>query len=190
MKQAKTILNKSGFTFVEAMIVIALFAIIGVSLFSSLSLGLKVWKRATQLNLVERKAILGLERLSTELRRTYNYPSIGFWGEKDHMEFVGIYRDEILNISYQYAPQEKCVYRSGLSMQRSGLTEGSPLRRVFLEVKNFTLSFYGFDTEAGTFTFFDSWNYTKSGIPLAVKVSLTLEDGKGFEKIVAIPIAQ
>lgn len=187
--QNKTI-NK-GFTFVETMIVLALFAIIGVSLFSSMAMGLKIWKRAGTSNFSHRKATLSLERLSAELRQTTNYSSIGFYGEKNHLEFPNIIRDKILNISYMYVPQEKCVIRVSTPKVPAGATqEQNVTRRAIVDVKDFALGFYGPSNETGNFTFLDSWNSTKSGIPLAVKVSLTLEDGKGFEKVITIPIAQ
>jgi len=93
---------KRGFTFVETMIVLALFGILGVALFSSFSMGMKVWKRATSTNLFKRKAVLTLERLSIELRRTFNYPPIAFLGDKAHIEFPGIVANKIYNISYDF----------------------------------------------------------------------------------------
>lgn len=170
---------------------VGIFSIVSVSLFSSFSMGLKVWKRAATLNYSQRKAILGLERLSMELRRTFHYKAIGFWGEKDRLEFASIFQDKIFNISYEYSPLEMCINRSALSLQQMlGQEKEAPARRVMGDVKNMSFSFYGFNAETGNFTFLDNWNYTKSGMPSAVKVSLTLEDGKGFEKIIVIPIAQ
>ena len=187
--QNKTI-NK-GFTFVETMIVLALFAIIGASLFSSMAMGLKIWKRAGTSNFSHRKATLSLERLSAELRQTANYSSIGFYGEKNHLEFPNIVRDKIFNISYTYSPEKKCVVRGSIPKSPAEQTEAkNTTRTVMVDVKDFVLGFYGPSNETGNFTFLDSWNSTKSGIPSAVKVSLTLEDGKGFEKVITIPIAQ
>ncbi|MFH1223107.1 MAG: type II secretion system protein, partial [Pseudomonadota bacterium] len=105
---------KKAFTFVETMIVLALFGILGVSLFSSFSMGMKVWKRATSANLIGRKAVLTIERLSMELRRTFNYAPIGFLGDKAHIEFPGIIGNLIYNLSYDFFPEEKCVKRSGI----------------------------------------------------------------------------
>lgn len=190
-KLARLILSHRGFTFIEVMIVLALFAVISTSLFSSFIMGMKVWKRAAAFSLSQRKALLGLERLSTELRRAYNYPSIGFFGQKGGIEFANIWQDKILDISYNYSSQEMSVSRLSRSRQEIlGLEEESQPRQVIPNVKEFNLGFYGYDNISGNFTFLDSWNYTVSGIPTAVKVSLTLEDGKALEKIITIPIAQ
>ena len=117
------------------MIVLALFGILGVALFSSFSMGMKVWKRATSTNLFKRKAVLTLERLSIELRSTFNYPPIAFLGDKAHIEFPGIIANKIYNISYAFFPEEKCVKRSGISRQEMMGVEvvGIPdNRRLFL----------------------------------------------------------
>ncbi|MEK7849445.1 MAG: type II secretion system protein [Candidatus Omnitrophota bacterium] len=182
---------KKAFTFVETMIVLALFGILGVSLFSSFSMGMKVWKRATSTNLFKRKAVLTIERLSMELRRTFNYASIGFLGDKAHIEFPGIIANKIYNLSYDFFPEEKCVKRSGISRQEMlSLEDGNFSRIVIPQVKDFTLSYYGADNQTGNYTFLESWNNTVAGIPAAVKVSVVLENGTNLEKIITIPIAQ
>jgi prepilin-type N-terminal cleavage/methylation domain-containing protein len=182
---------KRGFTFVETMIVLALFGILGVSLFSSFSMGMKVWKRATSANLVGRKAVLTVERLSMELRRTFNYTPIGFMGNKAHIEFPGIVASKIYNLSYDFFPEEKCVRRSGISRQEMlGIEEGNFSRVVITGVKDLALSYYGTDNQTGNYTFLESWNNTAAGIPAAVKVAIVLEDGTNLEKIITIPIAQ
>lgn len=183
--------SKKAFTFVETMIVLALFGILGVSLFSSFSMGMKVWKRATSANLFKRKAVLTIERLSMELRRTFNYASIGFLGSKAHIEFPGIVANKIYNLSYDFFPEEKYVKRSGISRQGMlGLEDGNFSRIVIPQVKDFTLSYYSADNQTGNYTFLESWNNTAAGIPAAVKVSVVLEDGTNLEKIITIPIAQ
>ena len=182
---------KKAFTFVETMIVLALFGILGVSLFSSFSMCMRVWKRATSTNLFKRKAILTIERLSMELRRAFNYTPIGFMGEKAHIEFPGIVGNKIYNLSYDFFPEEKCVKRSGISRQETlGLEEGNFSRVVIPGVKDFALSYYGADNQTGNYTFLESWNNTAAGSPAAVKVAVALEDGTNLEKIITIPIAQ
>ena len=183
-----------GFTVVETMIVLALFGILGVSLFSSFSMGMKVWKKATSTNLFKRKAVLTVERLSMELRRTFYYAPIGFLGDKAHIEFPGIVSNKIYNLSYDFFPEEKCVKRSGISREEmlgmQGTEKGNFSRVVIPGVENFVLNYYGPDDQTGNYTFLESWNNTAAGIPAAVKVSVALEDGTDLEKIIAIPVAQ
>ena len=184
-------LSLTGFTLVETLIVVALFAVIGVSLLQSFVMGLKVWKAATSPNYSYRKAVIGLERLSSELRQIVNYPTIGFWGERDTCTFANIARDKVYNITYNYSGEDNVFYRTAVSLQElAGQSPASPRRKIIPGVKNFSFSFYGYDNTTGNATFLDSWNYTKSSIPLAVKVACTVEDGREFEKVITIPISQ
>jgi len=192
--------HKNGFTLVETLVVVALFAVIGTCLLSSFLTGLKIWKTTASPNYSWRKAIIGLERLSIELRQTVNvafsrghpnYEPVAFWGDLGHCGFVNIVRDRIYNISYDYSAKEGTLYRSAVSAQEAaGLEPLSPRRKIIPGVKNFSFGFYGIDNTTGDAAFLDSWNYTKSIIPSAVKVAFTQEDGKQFEKVITIPIAQ
>ena len=173
------------------MIVLALFGIIGVSLFSSFTMGLKIWKRATSANVAERKAVIGLERLSTEIRRAAGYPSIGLFGEAAHLDFANIIGDKIYGISYAYAAADKCLYRTATARQPpASETEPVVSRKIMVGVKDMAFSFFRYNNTSGGVNFVDTWNYTASGMPSAVKVFLVLEDGKEFEKVIEVPIAQ
>jgi prepilin-type N-terminal cleavage/methylation domain-containing protein len=184
--------NARAFTLVETMVVVALFAVIGVSLLQSLTMGMKIWKKATQTNFVYRKSLLGMERLAQDLRQTLDYPAIGFFGDKERLDFAALLREKITNVSYIFNPQEKAVFRSGISRQEAlGLAEAKAApREVMAGVKELTFVYYGFDPLANNFTFQEAWNSTKSGVPLAVKTTATLESGEIFEKTIAIPISQ
>jgi prepilin-type N-terminal cleavage/methylation domain-containing protein len=180
-----------GFTLIETLVVVALFAIISVSLFSSFSMGMKVWKWAVSPNASHRKSLLALERLSTELRRTFNYSRIGFFGEKEGISFANIVGGRIYNISYTTNGSDKGFYRQSRSMQEIlGMENETKFRKIVPSVKDATFAFYGFDNEKGHADFLDAWNYSRSGLPAAVKVSLELEDGETFEKIILIPVGQ
>lgn len=183
---------KKGFTFVETMVVLALFGILGVSLFSSFSMGMKVWKKATSANRAERKAVLALERFASELRRAINYTPIGFFGERSHVEFASMFGDKIYNISYDLLSENKTFMRSAMSRQEMlELEENTSAWRLAIpEVKDLNISYYGADNQTGNYTFLERWNYTASGMPMAVRVSVLLENNASFEKIVEIPIAQ
>jgi hypothetical protein len=173
------------------MVVVALFALIGVSLASSFSMGMRVWKRAATTNLVYRKTVINLERLSRELRQGINYPDIGFFGEKESIEFAALLKGEITNVSYSYVPQEKAVFRSAVTRQEMlALENQTPARRIISGIGSAAFSYYYFDANLSQYTFSESWNYTKSGIPLAVKATLVFDDGETFEKIISIPLAQ
>lgn len=180
--------NTRGFTFVEAMVVVALFAIISLSLFSSFSMGLKVWKRSVGTNLDRRQALLGMERLTLDIRRIFDYPEIGFLGHSGQLQFANLYKEDIWNISYEYVPAEHAVYRRSLTMRQRKDDEDAQEREVMTGIERFECFFYGLDPETNYYGFLESWNYTQGGLPMAVKISLSLKDGEEFEKIISIPV--
>lgn len=192
MKHFKApVLKPQGFTFIEMMVVLVLFAVISVSLFSSFVMGMRAWKKITDTNFAERKALLNIARLSKELRGAFGYSKIGFYGSSTHLTFANIIGNQIVNLTYVFLPDEGTLYRYNTSMRQIlGFEEPAPARKIISGVKDFTFEFYGQDYLTGNYTFLDSWNYTVSGIPAGVKVLCVLDDDHDFEKIIAIPVAQ
>lgn len=183
--------KKRGFTLIEALVVVALFAVIGVSLFSSFYMGLKIWKRASSPRRNYYKALIGLERLSADLRRSTSYPGIGFFGNRTTCSFANIVSDKILNVTYEFDEASGVLARSHMSRKQMLDFEEPPKpQAVIARLKNFSFGFYGFNVTSGNFTFLDSWNSTAgSGLPKFVKVTVTLEDERELEKYITIPQA-
>ena len=173
-----------GFTMVEVLIVVALFSIIGVSLFQSFAMGLKVWKAASRPNFSYRKAVLGLERLSRELRQARPYPGAPMMGTTDAIAFASVIHDHAYNLTYM---------RDGDTLRREAyVIVPGPLgsvekREVAVDVRDIRFSYYGFDIPSGGFVFFDNWDGNVSGYPLAVRLTLDLEDGTHLERTTYVP---
>lgn len=178
--------RRKGFTFVEMMVVLALFGILGVSLFSSFSMGLKVWKRSASLNLVPRKALLGLERFSIDMRRAANYSLIGLVGSSKEVMFANIANGDVRNISYVFSPDDGGL----LKVQQSarGILDGEDVqqRRLFTGAKNVSFSYFGWDNQTGNYTFTDEWESASAGLPFAVRIAIELDEGVAFEKVVRL----
>lgn len=77
---------KRGFTMVEVLMVTAIFASIGLAVFSCLSNGLKLWTRSQQA-IVEEDAVIFFDRFSTDLRNAFMYSQISFEGEQNRIAF-------------------------------------------------------------------------------------------------------
>jgi prepilin-type N-terminal cleavage/methylation domain-containing protein len=182
-----------GFTFVEMMVVVGLFSVVGVALFTSFSMGLKVWKSAASPNIGQRRALLALERCAQELRQLS--PSLAILaGEPLSCSFPLIARDRLENVTYAFD------LRTGVFSREAALFEGdmeaggsSLVKRVLVTgVKDGNFSYFDFEAasggSAGNGTYFESWNATQI-FPKAVRVEMELEDGTRVEKIIVIPSA-
>jgi len=182
----------AGFTLVEALVVAAIFGLLGVTLVVSFSTGTGIWNRAAGLTYTHRQAIVGVERLSLELRRALDYPPIGFSGTETGCYFTNAAENGVLNISYRYADLEGVLLRSSrnITVEEAEAPEEIPERPAIKNIGNFTMSYFGFDPLSGNFEFQAQWNSTSQGLPTAVRVSFDAQGGQKFEKTVLIPAAQ
>lgn len=183
----KFCVGRQGFTFVELMVVVALFGIVGTVLISSFAMGLRVWKKAASLNLNSRGALLSMERWTMETRRLFKYQPIGLFGNEDHVEFANILNDKILNISYDFASDENTVRRMVSSRQSFLDGEADGVSRTAISgVENFSMSYYGWDSQTQEYAFFNTWNSSQSGWPVAIRFHADLKDGETFEKVIPL----
>lgn len=154
---------------------------------------MRIWKRSAGSSYKYRKAIVALERLSTELRSTYNYAPVGFAADNHFITFANINRDKIFNITYNFSEANMSLLRTTMTRQQMLRLDNTTPRAsiVIPHLKKFSFSFWASDPDTHNLTFVDGakWNVTASGIPSAVKISVTLDDDTLLEKIVNIPIA-
>ena len=80
---------KSGFTFVELMIVSVLIALVGMIVYSAFRQGFALWTRS-QYTSRQQMVILLFERFARELNNTFQFEPIGFEGEEEVFSFPGL----------------------------------------------------------------------------------------------------
>lgn len=188
--------SRRGFTLVEVMIVAALFSVVGVALFASFGAGLKVWRSASNPDFSRRKALLGIERFSKDLRRAVDYPGLvaqglmSFKGDASSCSFFERHDGKLYNVLYSYYDGDGTVTRTSaaLSSATQIMDPGVP-RVVMTRVKDFALLYLGRLQLTGEKEPLDAWNSTDFGIPQVVKISLELENGERYERMVTLPIA-
>ena len=78
-----------GFTLIELIIVASLFSIVGLAVVSSLSSGIKIWKRVYEQDLETRVGIF-FEHFSKDLRNTFGHEDINLIGSKQKIQFPGL----------------------------------------------------------------------------------------------------
>jgi len=174
---------RGGFTFIEVLVVVTLFSIIGVALFQSFSMGLKVWKRASRPNFSYRKAVLTLERMARELRQMRGYPDTSLQGLSDELSFASVVHGKVYNLTYDYRYQ--ALYRRAKVLS-AGWDAGQE-REAVPDVADVEFTYYGYDAPSTSYMFFDEWDGQLKGWPIAVRVMMDLEDETHLEKIMHIP---
>ena len=78
--------RRTGFTFIELLIVTTLVAVIGITLYSTILNGVKIWERIDTGVSVE-DANIFFEKIAHELRNTFNFQNIAFYGKTDEVAF-------------------------------------------------------------------------------------------------------
>lgn len=192
-------MRRGGFTFIEVMLVSALFAILSVSIFKCLLDGIRLSARAKQMMSGEDSVLL-FDRLSSDLRNTFFFSNIDFFGDELSVAFPCIIWtpadrvslragegvvDQIGRVSYVYDPFKETVVRRQANYSQA-LAGTWGLDEVMVTgVKSFRLRYY-FKASPEPSAHVEA----ADGIPSGVELELSVEamDGtKVFKRYVAVP---
>lgn len=119
-------MKNKGFTFIELIIALTIFAIIALGIYSTFSTGLNTWRRGEDANRLEQEARWALDKMAKELQDAiiYNYgqsyPDTQlFLGEKDKISFLTLTYSfstklsEIKRITYSLeVPEYGTIYKT------------------------------------------------------------------------------
>lgn len=75
-----------GFSLIEILLVVSLMAMVGLSIYSAFSTGLKVWERGKYFGTEEDIAIF-FDHISEELRNSFRFSRIPFYGRSQRIAF-------------------------------------------------------------------------------------------------------
>ena len=190
---------RRGFTFVEIMLVTAIFAALSAAIFTCLSNGIKLWDRGRQL-MAQEDTVVFLDRLSSDLRNTFSHSKLSFvggeytlafptvvWTRADRVSvraYEGIV-DQIGRVSYAYDPEKGTVVRRQANYSQALQEEWGSDEVVVPAVKS--LRFHYFYTASK-----DPHMSVDEGdaIPSGVEVELDFSSGKEekvFKRYIAVP---
>ena len=188
LKLNTTGLTNKSFTLIESLIVVTLLSIIGLSVFTAFSNGLKIWERSHRA-VVEEDVAIFFERLTQDLANAFEFSLIKFEGSEIKLKFATIVTTEadrklganktmrqIGHVQYYYDEDKKEIYRAQGNYSLAIKDKFFPSRVLMKGVESFNFSFFYF--ESGQI------KETKSGdlLPAGVKVTLGFLDKKGREK--------
>ncbi|MFC1709580.1 type II secretion system protein J [Candidatus Omnitrophota bacterium] len=200
--------KKKGFTFVEILLVGAILAVLGLTLYTTLSNGINFWLRMSQEQPAE-EIILFFERFSRDLRNSFRYAGIDFMGNSDEISFptIGqfqwkdVKKEGIGRISYFFDRTTDTLKTTQSNYSQAYQNKVSYERELVKGIESLSFKYYSYDSAEKVFFWASSWQYGGDGnfgvvaeksIPLAVKVELEIQDGRlnrKFQKTVFIPAA-
>ncbi|MCP4651352.1 MAG: prepilin-type N-terminal cleavage/methylation domain-containing protein [PVC group bacterium] len=180
--------TKHGFTLVEMLIVVTIFAIIGVGVASSFFAGMKLWDRARNVDFTQSNALLSLDLIGRELRQAVNMPDFYAEGTSDELSFVTL-NNSIVEVTYRFDAGQKVLLRSeaGIDSFFEGSESiASPEEEVLL-IDEVSFSYSYFDEETESYETVDIWE-DQEDIFDAVMMKIKIKDYE-FTKTVFIPIS-
>ena len=192
-------MRRRGFTFIEIMLVTAIFATLSVAIFTCLSNGIKLWERGRQL-MSEEDAAIFFDRFSSDLRNTFTYSKLAFIGGEYALEFPSVvwtpadrvsvraYEervDQMGKVRYEYDPEHGTVMRRQANYSQALQEQWGMDEVVVPEVKS--LRFHYFYTVSK-----DPHMSVEEGadIPAGVEVELIIPSGKEekvFRRYITVP---
>lgn len=182
-----------GFTLVELLVSITIFAAVSGAIYATFSCGMSVWRRMQEMDSRGRKPALRIEKLSRELRGVLNFNEIPFSGSGNQITFAGILDSEINRITYSFDLQAKTLYRSTdkfsdilAAKKESAEFSSHPLPYWAGEINSMSFSYLYFDLAQNAYLWKEKW--IDPVLPLAVKIEITT-DNDAYTKTVFIPIA-
>jgi prepilin-type N-terminal cleavage/methylation domain-containing protein len=171
---------KKAFTLIELLLTLCIFSVVSLSVYSTFNQGMKVWKRANQMNTKERKTLLKIEKLQRQIRQSFINKDIVFSGEKQQICFPQVINSEALRLTYAFDLDKKqIVYAadklSDVILEEDKEDKPKPKFQTYLSnVELLSFSYLFYDLQEKIYIWKDEWK--EKGLPLAVKINLTIDD--------------
>ena len=185
-----------GFSLLELLLVMTLLPIVFFSVYSNFSTGFKIWARVVR-QTPEEDVDIFYYKARKDLENMQRFAAIPFDGDKEAVSFAATVQappelggaSGIGQVSFTYDPDHHTVLRE--SKDYSQLYEEHPgTQSVLLKnVASFELSYFSKEPMENAHSWSDSWKPDPKKLPLAVRISFTLEGvPEKQERTVFIPV--
>ena len=81
--------QKNALTLIETLLVVSFVSLVSIAIYKSLASGIKVWGKAHDL-VVEEDIAVFFDKITSDLRNTFYYSDLDFYGENYRMSFPTI----------------------------------------------------------------------------------------------------
>jgi prepilin-type N-terminal cleavage/methylation domain-containing protein len=176
-----------GFTLVELLIVCVLLSIISLAIYGTLSKGVDIWEKVNT-QIYQEDFSIFLEKLTSDLRNSFEYADLAFAGSEDKLEFATFVDNPRLaartvgKVIYFYSSSEKMINRRQLDYSQIYQNTLVPSQDALGEVGSLRFSYYFFDSEKKEYVWNDVWE--NEGVPEAVRIEIEIEESGITNKIV------
>lgn len=187
-------MRPKAFTFIEVLVVLTIFSVIILAVYGVSRGALELYRRSRDFDLKERKIVLSLERLASDLRRAIPLDRLDsdlldewhFEGKSKELSFVAFDKNGLCRFSYLFVGDEDTSLKLRL-MQRYVTEEDIQLERDLADgIKRGSLNklfqYLRYDSLGDSYEWVDAWD-EEEGLPKAVKVEVSYEEQIFTKKI-------
>lgn len=200
--------TKTGFTFIELLIAISIFAVVAIALYSTLFAGISVWKRSSEGGDVYQDVRLTFNDITKDLRNiVYMYTKdeesiFSFFGMIDEIVFVtlegsffeeDISRKELVKVAYRFDEDADELIRIKADKSLGFDVEKAEKEILLNGVEEFKLEYcYDSGDDDDPYLWKEEWEDEDLRIPRGVRVTFHIEtenkkEPLEFTKTIFIP---
>jgi prepilin-type N-terminal cleavage/methylation domain-containing protein len=179
--------NRLGFSLVELLVVTAMLGIISLAIFSTFNNGFKIWQRINK-PLGQEDLSLFFDKLNQDLNNCVKSGNIPFTGDQNNLGIPALVNSSRLKIktvglaTYSYDQQSGVLNRQQKDFSQIYSRQESDMQPLLKNIGSFKFEYYCFDKQKQEYLWKEVWS--DSGIPLAIRVELSLNDSSGSDKII------
>ncbi len=193
-------ISVKGFTFIETLVVVSIFAILATAVFSVFGAGLKIYGKVKIHTGSQADILLSMEKFQKDLRNIFCFSGIDFTGEAASLSFAGLIRFadgkgnqklSVGRITYYFDEETGALIRKEESYPEAASQEEGGAQRALASIEGLKFRYYHFESETREYIWRDSWE-AASGLPRGVKIEITFSGGDKevvLDKTVFIPIS-
>ena len=186
--------NNLGFTLVEMSIVAVMISIVSLAMYATFNNGLKIWQKVNN-QIPESGIAILFDKFNFDLKNSLRFKGMNFRGGKDKLAFTTIVNSPALRkrtvgeVAYIYDSERGALARVQKDFSQIYNKEPGTITQSLGNIESLRLQYYFFDEQTKEYLWSDEWS--KKGIPLAVRLELGFNNGKetsSFTKTVSIPV--
>ena len=180
----------TGFTLIDILVAITIFAIIASGIATVITSGLKIWDRARTTDFSRAVSSLSLETIAQELRQgifIFNIIQSAWEGTPEEFYFTAISRDSILRVGYRFDAANKMLVRKVKALKDAiGNAESPYAEKEILAADEISFSFFG--KEKDSYAWLDVWPKKNNSAFIAVRIKVRIK-GEEFTRTIFIPVS-
>jgi prepilin-type N-terminal cleavage/methylation domain-containing protein len=160
--------SRVGFTLIELLVTTTILAIVALAIGSTFASGIKIYDRVRNYEFERTDALIALERIEQDIRRSIRYSSIDFSGKKEEIAFPVLLDGDagIGRILYYRIRAKKALIREeqGYADAVSEIVKGRGEDLPVALISKLEFEYYYYDVKDGKYKWKESWGYGDSGL--------------------------